>query len=132
MSFDVAVADQKTWMRVTVTGQPTLDQLLALVHVLGPESGDWPRDSVLVDLREVATQFTRGEQARIGEAAACSLAHMARIASVVPPERVTRVSERVAQRSGANVCVFDDEAEAVAWLNGEPVSVGAGRAQSGE
>lgn len=119
-------------MRVTVTGRPSLDQLLALVHVLGLESGDWPHQDVLVDLRGVRTEFTRGEQARLGEAAASSLGHMARVASVVPPERITRVSEKVAQRSGANVCVFDDEAEALAWLRGEPVSIGAGRAQSGE
>jgi hypothetical protein len=42
------------------------------------------------------------------------------------------VSERAAQRSGANVCVFDDDAQALAWLAGAPVSIGTGRAQSGE
>lgn len=119
MEFDVAVKDQAFYMRVTVTGAPTLGQLLSLVHVLGLESGEWLHDCVLVDLRGVATEFSRPEQARIGEEAACSLGHVRRVASLVPPERITRVSERVAQRSGANVCVFDAEGEALAWLRGD-------------
>jgi uncharacterized membrane protein len=41
---------------------------------------------------------------------------MRRIASVVPRERVTRVSEKAARRNGVNVRVFDDEQQAIAWL----------------
>jgi hypothetical protein len=41
---------------------------------------------------------------------------MGKIASLVPPERVTRMSEKAARRSGTNVRVFDDEGAAVAWL----------------
>lgn len=103
-------------MRVTVTGAPGIGQLLSLIHLLGVESETWEQDCVLVDLRAVATSFTRLEQFRVGEEAAASLSHMEKIASVVPPERVTRVSEKAARRMGANVCVFDDEAAAIAWL----------------
>jgi hypothetical protein len=35
---------------------------------------------------------------------------------VVPPDRITRVSERAARRNGVDVCVFDDEQQALAWL----------------
>jgi hypothetical protein len=41
---------------------------------------------------------------------------LAQIASLVPPERVTRMSEKAAQRSGTNVRVFDDERAATEWL----------------
>jgi uncharacterized membrane protein len=41
---------------------------------------------------------------------------MDRIASVVPTERITRISERAARRNGVNVCVFDDERLAIEWL----------------
>jgi hypothetical protein len=119
MSFDLAVVDEGSYTRVTITGRPSLDEMLTLVHVLGLESGRWRPDCVLVDLRGVATEFSRAQQARIGEAAASSLGHLRRIASLVPPERVTRVSERTAQRSGANVLVFDAQAQALAWLRGE-------------
>lgn len=119
MDFDVAVKDHDFYMRVAVAGRPSLGQLLSLVHILGVESASWRHECLLVDLRGVATEFSRPEQARIGEEAASSLAHVRRIASLVPPERLTRVSERVAQRSGANVCVFDTEAAALDWLRGD-------------
>lgn len=89
MSFDVLVTDQAYYTRVKVTGQPSLDELLSLVHVLGLESSRWRHAAVLVDLRGVATEFTRPQQARIGEEAASSLSHLRKIASLVPPERVT-------------------------------------------
>lgn len=116
MDFDVAIEDAALYMRVAVTGEPSLGQLLSMIHLLGVESETWTVHKVLVDLRGVATPFSRPEQFRIGEEAAASLSHMERIASLVPPERVTRVSEKAARRNGSNVRVFDVEAEAIAWL----------------
>jgi hypothetical protein len=116
MSFDVSIAPMAHYMRVTVTGEPSLDQLLSMIHLMGVESETWPRDKVLVDLRGVVTPFSRPDQFRIGEEAAASLSHMDRIASLVPPGRVTRVSEKAARRNGTNVRVFDAESEAVDWL----------------
>jgi hypothetical protein len=117
MSFDLAIGRTARFVRVTVTGVPDIAELLSLIHLLGVESETWKDDRVLVDLRGVATPFSREEQFRIGEEAAASLSHMEKIASVVPPERVTRVSEKAARRMGANVCVFDDEDAAIAWLH---------------
>ncbi|MBE7368802.1 STAS/SEC14 domain-containing protein [Ramlibacter pallidus] len=116
LGFDLAIDPGPHFIRVTVTGQPSLGQLLSLIHLLGVESETWKVDRVLVDLRSVTTPFSRQEQFRIGEEAAASLSHMEKIASVVPPERVTRVSEKAARRNGANVSVFDDEQAAMAWL----------------
>lgn len=116
MDFDVTLAHEALFARVTVHGRPEFGQLLSLIHLLGVDSETWERDRVLVDLRGVETPFSRLEQFRIGEEAAASLSHMERIASLVPPERVTRVSEKAARRNGTNVRVFDDEAQAVAWL----------------
>ena len=116
MSFDLAISREPQHIRVVVTGEPSIGQLLSLIHLLGVESETWEQDRVLVDLREVTTEFTRMEQFRIGEEAAASLSHMDRIASVVPAEKITRVSEKAARRNGVNVCVFDDEQAALAWL----------------
>ena len=88
-----------------------------MIHLLGVESVTWPAPRILVDLRGVGTPFTRPEQFRIGEAAAASLSHMEKIASLVPAERVTRVSEKAARRNGANVSVFDDEQAALERLS---------------
>ena len=116
MGFDVAIDREAHHTRVTITGAPSIGQLLSLIHLVGVESEGWASDRVLVDLRGVGTLFSEQEQARIGEEAAASLNHMSRIASVVPPQRLTRISERAARRDGTNVCVFDDERAALAWL----------------
>jgi hypothetical protein len=116
MSFDVAIDRGRIFVRVTVSGELEIGELLSMIHLLGVESETWSDDRVLVDLRAVATPFTRYEQFRIGEETAASLSHMEKIASLVPTERITRVSEKTARRMGANVCVFDDEGAAMAWL----------------
>lgn len=116
MSFEIAIAKNERYVRVTVTGEPAIGELLSMIHLLGVESETWQDDRVLVDLRSVATEFSRHEQFRIGEETAASLSHMEKIASVVPTERITRVSEKTARRMGANLCVFDDEKDAVGWL----------------
>lgn len=117
MAFDVAIQREAHHMRVSVTGTPAIGQMLSLIHLLGVESEGWDQDRVLVDLRSVRTPFSEMEQFRIGVEAAASLSHMAKIASVVPAGRVTRISERAARRNGTNVVVFDDEAAALAWLD---------------
>jgi chromosome condensin MukBEF MukE localization factor len=116
MDFDVAIDATAHFVRVTVSGAPDIGEVLSMIHLLGVESETWEDHRLLVDLRGVRTPFSRLEQFRIGEEAAASLSHMDRIASLVPPERVTRVSEKAAQRNGTNVRVFDDEREAVGWL----------------
>lgn len=119
MEFDLAIDKETQYVRVTVSGAPAFAQLVSMIHLLGVESESWEEHAVLVDLRAVRTPFTLLEQFRIGEEAACSLHHMDRIASLVPPERLTRVSEKAARRNGVNVRVFDDEQLAVAWLEGQ-------------
>jgi hypothetical protein len=116
MNFDVAIDHGPHYARVSVSGRPAIDELLSMIHLLGVESETWPDDRVLVDLRLVRTPFSLPEQFRIGEEAAASLSHMGKIASLVPPERLTRVSEKAARRNGTNVRVFDDEQAALAWL----------------
>ena len=118
MDFDLVIAPQKHYVRVTVSGSPEFAQLLSMIHLVGVESETWEHHCVMVDLRAVRTPFTFPEQFRIGEEAALSLSHMEKIASVVPPERLTRVSEKAARRNGSNVRVFDDERDAIAWLEG--------------
>ena len=119
MNFDVAIDQTARYVRVALTGSPSIGQMLSMIHLLGVESETWKQNATLVDLRGVSTQYTQQEQFRIGEEAASSLSHMDRIASVVPPARITRISERAARRNGIDLCVFSDETQAVAWLLAE-------------
>lgn len=116
MEFDVVIDRKARYVRVAVVGAPSIGQLLSLIHLLGVESETWEQHAALVDLRGVSTVFTEHEQFRIGEEAASSLNHLDKIASVVPAERITRISQRAARRNGTNVYVFDNEEAAVAWL----------------
>ena len=116
MNFDLHVAQEGDHARVQVAGHPSFDQVLSMIHLLGIDSGEWTLEVLLVDLREVQTVFTREEQFRIGLEAALSLAHLRKVASLVPPERITRISEKAARRNGTNVRVFGDEQAALAWL----------------
>ena len=116
LTYDVLIGQDAHYARVKVTGHPTLDQLLSLFHLLSIKSEGWVHDTLLIDLCGVESEFTAEEQAEVGREVANSLAHLRRIASVVPAHRITRISERAARLNGMDVCVFDSEDAAGAWL----------------
>ena len=101
---------------VRVEGEPSLEEFLSFLGKVGVETTQWPVKRVMFDLRGVRTLTTFAEHNAVGEATARHLAHLQRIASVVPADRITRASEKTAQRAGVNVRVFTSEAEAIAWL----------------
>lgn len=116
--YEVAVAQHVGFARVTISGKPTLDQMLSIIRVIGLDSVNWSTRAVLFDLRKVASLFSRPEQFRLGEEAALSLVHMEKLASLVPPQRLTRISEKAARSSGSNMTVFTSKEEALAWVRG--------------
>jgi hypothetical protein len=101
---------------VRLTGAPSLGQILSFMELLAVESQSWNHGRLLADLRGVTTIRSFTEQFTLGEEAARKLKHLRRIASVVPPERLTRNSERPARQRGLDLKVFTDEAEALQWL----------------
>lgn len=116
MSLGFTVEHDVRHSVVTVQGEPSLGQFLSFLQLLGVETSGWPNKRVLVDLRGVRTLTSFTEHYAIGEEAARQLRHLHRVASVVPVDRITRASEKTAQRSGLNLVVFTNEAEALAWL----------------
>jgi len=114
LRFDVEHRDRYSVIRVE--GEPSLGQFLSFLHVIGVESAAWNAKRVLFDLRGVQTLTSFTDHYAVGEEAARQFAHLQRTASLVQPERITRASEKTAQRSGVNLVVFTDEAAAVAWL----------------
>lgn len=114
MRFDIEHREGYSILRVQ--GEPTLGQFLSLLQLVGVESASWPVRRALLDLRGVRTLTAFTEHYAVGEEVARQLQHLHRIASVVPPDRITRASEKTARRRGINLVVFTSEAEAVAWL----------------
>ena len=93
-----------------------LGEFLSFLQTMGVESTGWATRRVMVDLRGIRTLTTFTEHYAIGEEAARQLRHLHRVASVVPGDRITRASEKTAQRTGLNLVVFTDEGSALAWL----------------
>jgi hypothetical protein len=116
MSLQFSVEQRPDYTVVRVEGEPTLDEFLVFVAEMGVQSPGWPGRIALFDLRSVRTLKAFTEHYAIGEAVARHLAHMHKIASVVPGDRLTRASEKTAKRSGVNLTVFTSEGEAIAWL----------------
>jgi hypothetical protein len=114
LSFDVEHRDR--YSVVHVKGEPSLGQFLSFVQLMGSETASWPAKRIMIDLRGIRTLTTFTEHYAVGEEVVRQLSHLHRIASLVDSDRMTRASEKTARRSGVNLTVFTDEAEAIAWL----------------
>ena len=71
---------------------------------------------LLVNLMDVVGTFNPQEQHRIGLLAFQHLSHLEKVASLVPPDKVTRVSEEAARAQGMELRVFTNLGDAVDWL----------------
>jgi hypothetical protein len=117
MSFEIAVDQLRTHVRVTISGSPSLEAFLSMLHLIGIESEEWKARAVMFDLRGVRTKFKPAEHVEIGVQVAASMHHVERVAALVRPHRYTQAGERVARRDGLDVRMFVNVDEAVAWLN---------------
>ena len=116
MSLNFQVEPRECYIAVRLDGAPSLGQFLSFIQLMGVETAAWPLKRVLFDLRGITTLTTFTEHYAIGQEVARHLQHLARIASVVPPDRITRASEKTARQAGTNLQVFTVEEEAIAWL----------------
>jgi hypothetical protein len=116
MSLSFDVEHREGYAVVRMKGEPSLGQFLSLIQIIAVETGAWTTKRALFDLRGIRTLTSFTDHYAIGEETARQLHHLHRIASVVDPDMITRASEKTARRSGVNLTVFTDEAEAVRWL----------------
>ncbi|NML43977.1 hypothetical protein HHL11_09470 [Ramlibacter sp. G-1-2-2] len=71
---------------------------------------------LLVNLLDVVGTFGAKEQQAIGLLAVQYLGHMEKVASLVPQEKLTRISESAARAEGMQLQVFTNFTDAVSWL----------------
>lgn len=102
---------------VRVVGDPQLETIVSALDVIAVESAT--ASQLLVDLRGVSTLHSFTDQYTLGQAAAKKLAHLRKVASLVPVGRLTRNSERPARQEGLNLRVFEAEDEALTWLTAQ-------------
>ena len=73
---------------------------------------------LLINLIDVVGTFGPEQQREIGMLAFRHLSHLEKVASLVPPDKITRVSEGAAQAEGLQLRVFTQLADAIEWLLG--------------
>ena len=71
---------------------------------------------LLVNLVDVVGTFGPEQQRAIGLLAFRHLGHLEKVASLVAPEKLTRLSEEAARAQGLELRVFDQLSSAIDWL----------------
>ncbi|HEX2545218.1 MAG TPA: hypothetical protein VHL79_10085 [Ramlibacter sp.] len=89
--------------------EPALQEMAARTR-------QWGDRRLLINLLDVVGTFGPEQQRAIGLLAFRYLSHLERVASLVPPDKLTRVSEQAARSQGMELRVFTALPEAVGWL----------------
>jgi hypothetical protein len=89
--------------------EPTLREIARRTR----EHGD---RRLLININDVVGTFTEQEHQAIGMLTYRYLSHMDRVATLAPPEKITRVSEGVVRAQGLDLRAFPTLSEAVEWL----------------
>ncbi|MGE4243247.1 STAS/SEC14 domain-containing protein [Ramlibacter sp.] len=116
MSLILLQRDFGTHLWVRVKGAPSLDDLLSLVDEVAQTTRERGLRRLLVDLSLVESVPDGEGQTALGRHVAKQMAHLERMASVVPSDKRTGNSERAARAEGMQLQVFVDEEEARGWL----------------
>jgi len=99
-----------------LTGDASMEAFALRAAQAGEASRQRHDKCLLVNLTEVAGTLAFTEQFRLGKIAAAHFGHLEKLASVVPPDKITRTSEKVALSMGVQLRVFTSSVEAAAWL----------------
>jgi HPt (histidine-containing phosphotransfer) domain-containing protein len=71
---------------------------------------------LLINLADVVGTLEQQDHQLLGRLAATYLGHLHKVASLVPEDKITRVSEQAAQSLGVQLRVFTSLTAAVDWL----------------
>lgn len=114
MQFQVVRATR--FVRVEVSGPADVGAFVRGIHAVAADTLAQGDRLLLVNLLQVEESLDSTGHFVLGEQVARQLGHLSRLASVVPPARMTRTSEKVARAHGVQLRVFDAEPPALAWL----------------
>jgi hypothetical protein len=117
MPFTVTSERRAAHVRFAVAGPASLMNYFELIEHAARETRPAGDTRVLVDLCGVVGRLHVQEQTFIGEMVAEKLAHLHRLAVVVPEAPNSYNSEPVARGKGFNLRSFGTEADALHWLD---------------
>jgi hypothetical protein len=101
---------------VEVTSLAFLENAEPAVREIAAHTRQHGDRRLLINLMDVVGTFGPDQQREIGILAYRYLAHLERVASLVPPDKLTRVSEAAAQAQGLQLRVFTQLTDAIEWL----------------
>jgi hypothetical protein len=104
------------YVKLVLTGEWELIEILKMIGVVRAESEAAHRDRVLVDVRDVGGQIPDVERFETGKQVALALGPSVKVAVIGRPERINRVTENAAIQRGGRMLVASTEEDALAWL----------------
>ena len=116
MPFTVTIRREPQFLRLDVAGPASLKNYFDLIDEAARETLAHGDTLAMADLCGVVGRLHLSDQMFIGEVVAQKLAHLAKLATLVPGDPTSYNSEKVANRKGMNLRTFASEAEAIAWL----------------
>ena len=93
-----------------------IEESVGVLEELASRTRGTEAKRLLINLLYVVGTFGRDEQKAIGLLTHRHLAHLERVASLVPEDKITRVSEAAARSQGMEFRVFTSLPDALAWL----------------
>ena len=104
-------------LRVTVTGLWSMREFRPMVEAIRDGCQRSMLRRALVDARGVTDEVSPIDRFEAGKQVASVLLGI-RIALVFDPRRITRLAENTAVNRGADMAIFGEPADALAWLHG--------------
>ena len=126
MSFELTFTPRGEYLEIGVAGTWSLENVYALIDATRDECDRLAVNRVLVDTRAMTGQPTEMGRFKGGVRTAEVLGGKIRVALLSRAELITRFGENAAVNRGANLRVWTDREEAIAWLlQGLPASAQA-------
>jgi hypothetical protein len=110
------VVQQQPVFEVEIRGLALLGKADDLLAGIAAATREAEASLLLMDLMAVVGTLAHHDHAYLGHLLAAHLSHLRRIATVVPHEKITRISESAALERGLVLRVFAGRQQAQAWL----------------
>ena len=116
MGFQVVTEVGPGFLRVTASGEYSLDDLYALVEQIRAEADKSVQHSVLVDARGILGEMSDADQFFAGRKVAEMFGSRIKVAVIGNDHTETKLGEAVAVSRGARFLITDSEEKALNWL----------------
>jgi hypothetical protein len=116
MTYQLRIARGPRLAVAEVTALGLSEDAATLLREIESETRKHGDRRLLINLLDVVGTFGKAEHAQMGQLLVRHLSHLEKVASLVPEEKITRVSEQTARAQGMELRVFTVLGEAIAWL----------------